>query len=110
MWLIATFAKVLYNIHIMIDIKTIEHLAKLSRLKFSNQELQAYSQDLEEILNYADTLKNINTTGIEAATHALPLQNIFREDQANSYPQIEKLLKNAPEIEDHAFKVPRILT
>ncbi len=93
-----------------IDKKTVEHLAKLSRLRFNDEELLSYSKNLDEIFEYANSLQKVDTAGIEPSTHAIPLQNIFKEDTVITYNKIEKLLDNAPDIESHAFKVPRILT
>lgn len=93
-----------------IDKQTIEHLAKLSRLRLNEEELALYSKNLEEIIEYADSLQTVDTTGIEPATHAIPLQNVFKEDVVVTYEKIEELLDNSPNIEEHAFKVPRILT
>ncbi len=93
-----------------IDKKTIEHLAKLSRLRFSDNDLLSFSQSLDEIFAYANSLQKINTEGIEPSAHAIPLKNVFKEDTVIAYKNIDKLFEIAPEVENHSFKVPRILT
>jgi len=93
----------------MIDKATIKHLAGLSRLQFSEEELERYSRDMENIFNYANLLKNIDTSDINPSAHAIPLQNVFKADEVNPYQNIDKILENAPHVEEHSFVVPRIL-
>ena len=93
-----------------IDQKTIEHLAKLSRLRFSDNELLAFTKSLDDIFQYANSLQKVDTTGIDPSSHAMPLQNVFKKDETIQYKHIDKLLENAPDVENHSFKVPRILT
>ncbi|MDD5455417.1 MAG: Asp-tRNA(Asn)/Glu-tRNA(Gln) amidotransferase subunit GatC [Candidatus Margulisbacteria bacterium] len=93
----------------MTDKATIKHLAGLSRLQFSEEELERYSRDMENIFNYANLLKKIDTSKINPSAHAIPLQNVFKADEIKPYQNIEKILKNAPQVEDHSFVVPRIL-
>ncbi len=92
------------------DKRTVEHLAKLSRLRFSETELQSFTKQLDEIFEYAKSLQEVNTDHIEPSAHAVPLQNVFKDDEVKNYPNIEKLFENAPEKEENSFKVPRILT
>jgi aspartyl-tRNA(Asn)/glutamyl-tRNA(Gln) amidotransferase subunit C len=92
-----------------IDIKTVEHLAKLSRLRFNDQELQSFTKNLDEIFEYAKSLQKVDTEGIDPSAHAMPLTNIFKEDVIIENKVIDRLFKNAPEVENHSFKVPRIL-
>ena len=94
----------------VIDISTVKHLAKLSRLRFNEEELHDFTEQLDEIFNYAKSLQDIDTEGIAPSTHALPLQNVFKEDAIHTCKDIDKLLENAPDIENNSYKVPRILT
>ncbi len=93
-----------------IDKKTVEHLAKLSRLRFNDNELLAFTKSLDDIFEYAKSLQQVNTEGIEPSAHAIPLQNVFKKDEIITYKNIDKLFENAPDVENHSFKVPRILT
>jgi aspartyl-tRNA(Asn)/glutamyl-tRNA(Gln) amidotransferase subunit C len=93
-----------------IDKKTVEHLAKLSRLRFNDNELLAFTKSLDDIFEYANSLQQVNTEGIEPSSHAIPLQNVFKKDEIITYKNIDKLFENAPDVENHSFKVPRILT
>ena len=87
----------------------IEKVAKLARLDLSEEEAETYGNQLEQILTYMEQLNRLDTTGVEPTSHAIPIQNAFREDETRpSFPQ-EEVLGIAPEEEDGHFKVPRII-
>jgi aspartyl-tRNA(Asn)/glutamyl-tRNA(Gln) amidotransferase subunit C len=94
----------------MINKDTVKHLAKLSRLRFCEQDLDLFAKNLDEIFQYANSLQKIDTKDIEASSQALPLQNVFKEDIVVQYVKINELINNGPDVENNSFKVPRILT
>ena len=91
--------------------KEVEHVAKLARLELSADEKEKYLGQLEKILEYVDLLKKIDTKDIEPTSHALKLENVWREDklEAVSDEVREKLLANAPDREDDYFKVKKVI-
>ena len=87
----------------------IEKVARLARLELSEEERVTFGAQLEQILSYMEQLNQLDTTGVEPTSHAIPIHNVFREDQNNaSFPQ-EEVLTIAPDEEDGHFKVPRII-
>lgn len=86
-----------------------ENVANLSRLNIPEQDADEYIKELSEILDYIDNLQQINTDDIQPTTYALPMQNVFREDEVRPSLDREKALQNAPVKEDGYFKVPRVL-
>jgi aspartyl-tRNA(Asn)/glutamyl-tRNA(Gln) amidotransferase subunit C len=87
----------------------IEKVARLARLELSEDEMQTFGNQLEQILTYMEQLNRLDTTGVEPTSHAIPIYNIFREDQViSSFPQ-EEVLGIAPEEEEGHFKVPKII-
>jgi aspartyl-tRNA(Asn)/glutamyl-tRNA(Gln) amidotransferase subunit C len=87
----------------------IEKVARLARLELSEDEMETFGNQLEQILTYMEQLNRLDTTGVEPTSHAIPIYNIFREDQViSSFPQ-EEVLGIAPEEEEGHFKVPRII-
>lgn len=89
--------------------KQVKHIARLARLGLSEAEIEKLSLQLSDILGNFEVLKQIDTTDVPPATHSIPLQNVFREDEAaKSYPQSE-VLANAPRQEESCFRVPTIL-
>lgn len=94
----------------MIEIKDIEKLAELSRIRVSDSEKISFLKDIDSILGYVDQIKKV--VGSEQASLAeLNLKNVFRED-ANPHDSgqfTENLLDCAPEKENDYIKVKKIL-
>jgi len=87
----------------------IEKVARLARLELSEEEKETYGNQLEQILTYMEQLNQLDTAGVEPTSHAIPIQNAFREDEMKpSFPQ-EEVLGIGPEGEGGHFKVPRII-
>ncbi len=87
----------------------VQHVAHLARLEFSEEELERFTRELSQILDYMAKLSELDTTGVEPTYHALRLENRFREDQVRpSFPP-EEILENAPEKEGTSFVVPRVI-
>jgi len=87
----------------------VRHIAWLARLGLSDEEVEKFSLQLSNILENFETLKQVDTTNVPPATHTIPLQNVFREDEvAASYPQAD-VLSNAPKQAENCFKVQAIL-
>jgi aspartyl-tRNA(Asn)/glutamyl-tRNA(Gln) amidotransferase subunit C len=87
----------------------VEYVARLAHLSFSDSEKEDMAVKLGSILDYMQQLRQIDTLGVEATTHVLPLANVFRADQVGATLEIEAALANAPEREGNYFKVPKIL-
>ena len=92
-----------------ITVNDIQYLAELSRLNFNADEIQSYQKDLDKILNHAQDLQQVDTTNIPPTSHPIKVDTFFRIDEVVPFKNVEQLLANGPEIEDHGFKVPRIL-
>lgn len=87
----------------------IEKVARLARLELSEEEKETFGNQLEQILTYMEQLNRLDTTGVEPTSHAIPIHNVFREDETRpSHPQ-EEVLGIAPDEEGGYFKVPRII-
>jgi len=87
----------------------IEKVARLARLELSEGEKETFGNQLEQILTYMEQLNQLDTTGVEPTSHAIPIYNVFREDEVKlSFPQ-EEVLAISPDEEDGHFKVPRII-
>ncbi len=85
-------------------------LAKLSRLRLSEVEVERFRDELSTILEYVETLDKSDTDGLEPTYQVTGLKNVTRPDQSRDYGyKVEALLKNAPAIQDGQFKVKRVL-
>ena len=87
----------------------VEKLAKLSRLSFNDQEIDAMISDLEEILKFVDKLNEINTDDISPLTHIHGANNIYRNDYPKNLDIKTKILENAPNHNSDYIKVPKVL-
>lgn len=85
------------------------HIAKLSDLKISEDEVDNYRLNLEDILNFADIVKNANVDGLDETIGANDNYNVFREDEIKEFEDRDALLANAPEKERDMFKVPKVI-
>ncbi len=85
-------------------------LAKLSRLKLTDEEVEKFRTELSEILDYVEKLNAVDTTGLEPTYQVTGLANITRSDVVREYNLSQNdLLKNAPATQDGQFKVRRVL-
>jgi aspartyl-tRNA(Asn)/glutamyl-tRNA(Gln) amidotransferase subunit C len=92
-----------------LNIKDVEHVAKLARLGLTDEEKGILVDQLSKIFGYMESLNKLDTKGILPTSHALPLKNVFRDDKAISYNNTDEILANGPEVEKRMFKVPKIL-
>jgi aspartyl-tRNA(Asn)/glutamyl-tRNA(Gln) amidotransferase subunit C len=87
----------------------IEKVARLARLELSEEEKETFGNQMEQILTYMEQLNRLDTSGVEPTSHAIPIYNVFRDDEVKpSFPH-EEVLAIAPDEEDGHFKVPRII-
>lgn len=85
-------------------------LARLSRLRLSDEEIEQFEAEISEILAYVDQLSEVDTTGLEPTAQVTGLTNVMRDDAPVNYGTDQKvLLKNAPAVEKQQFKVKRVL-
>ena len=92
-----------------INRKDVEHVALLSRLEFSEAELEKYTGQMDAILAYIDVLNQVDTEGVEPLAHVLDLKNVMRPDVVQPSLPRKAALLNAPEPENGFFKVPKIV-
>ena len=89
--------------------KDVEHVALLSRLELSENELDKFTGQLDAILEYIDVLNQVDTSAVEPMAHVLEIRNVMRADEVQPSLPREAALQNAPEAEDGFFKVPKIV-
>lgn len=86
------------------------NLAKLSRLKFEDDELAGVAKEIEAILGYVEQLQAVDLAGYKPTYQVTGLKNVMRPDEAFDYGvSPEELLKNAPATENGYIKVRRVL-
>ena len=89
--------------------ETIEYVGILAKLELSDSEKEAAKADMEKMLDYIDTLNELDTPGIEPMSHVFQVSNVFREDVVTNGDSREEMLANAPQRKDDSFEVPRTI-
>jgi aspartyl-tRNA(Asn)/glutamyl-tRNA(Gln) amidotransferase subunit C len=89
--------------------KDVERTALLARISLSEEEIAGMTADLDGILEHADQLQRLDTSGIEPTAHAIPLDTPLREDVSVAGMDPDLALQNAPQREGSAFVVPKVL-
>ncbi len=87
--------------------ETIEYVAALAKLELNGEEKEKAKKDLGSILEYMDTMNELDTKNIEPMSHVFPIRNVFREDIVVNEPNRDTLLSNAPASKDGCFMVPK---
>lgn len=87
--------------------ETIDYVSVLAKLELSLEERRQAKKDMEEMLEYIDRMRELDTENIQPLFHVLPNENVFREDAVTNGDGSGEALQNAPEVRDNMFVVPR---
>lgn len=87
----------------------IEYVGILAKLELNAAEREQAKKDMSEMLDYIDRLNELDTDGVEPASHIFPVTNVFREDVVTNGDGSAESLLNAPEKKDGGFKVPKTI-
>lgn len=85
------------------------HVAKLARLEIDPGSVEKLAQQVATILDYVDTLGQVDTEGVPPTAHAIDLTNAFREDEPHDHLVPDEALANAPVRENSSFVVPKVI-
>lgn len=92
--------------HTRIDI---DYVARLARIQLTDTEKAAFSRQLDDILNYFNSIKAVDVEGIEPTAHAFPFYNIWQEDEPSETFTPEMALRNAPARRLDQVVVPKVV-
>lgn len=87
----------------------VAHVAKLARLRLTDDELDLYTTQLEAVLAHADDVEALDVGDVEPTAHPFPLVNVMRPDVVRPSLDRAEVLAAAPDVEDGQFRVPQIL-
>lgn len=90
----------------MIDRDQVLHVAKLARLRLSDEEVETMVGELSGILEHVDRIGNLDLEGVEPTAHVVALENVLRADEPRPSLPRGIALASAPEPSDGAFRVP----
>ena len=85
------------------------YVARLARINLTEEEANAFHKQLDDVLKYVEKLRQADVSHVEAAAHALPIFNVFREDAAREWFTAEEALSNAPRKANDLFIVPKVV-
>ena len=88
-----------------LSIADVEHIAELAKLALTPDEVKHYRQQLSDILEHFETLKQVDTSTVPPTASVLPLRTVMREDVVRPSLPIEDALANTPDSEDGFFRV-----
>lgn len=92
-----------------LSLEQVEHIAELAKLRLTPEEKERYREQLSAILDYADTLQELDVAEVEPMAHAVVLTGIMRPDVPHESCPTQDILANAPDTEDGQFRVQAIL-
>jgi aspartyl-tRNA(Asn)/glutamyl-tRNA(Gln) amidotransferase subunit C len=90
----------------MIERDQVLHVAKLARLRLSEEEVEQMVGELSGILDHVDRIGNLDLEGVEPTSHVVALENVLRADEPHQSLPRDVALASAPEPRDGAFRAP----
>ena len=92
-----------------IDLKTIKHISKLSRISVDEQKAEKLAGDLNSIFEFIEKLNKLNTDKVKPLTSVAETTLKFRSDEVKSKNIREQIIKNSPEDNEDFFVVPKVV-
>jgi aspartyl-tRNA(Asn)/glutamyl-tRNA(Gln) amidotransferase subunit C len=90
----------------VIDREQVLHVARLARLELSEDEVETMSRELSGILDHVDKIAELDLEGVEPTSHVVELENVLRPDEPRPSWERERVLEEAPDASEDAFRVP----
>ena len=87
----------------------IKHIANLSMLNLSDEEIEKYTKDMEQIVGFANKINEIDTSSTEISAFSNDNVNVFRKDEVRKSLDRELLLSNAPSSNGEAYSIPNVM-
>ncbi len=87
----------------------VQHIARLARVGLSEDDIARFQEQLSEILDYFERLRQLDTEGVPPTTHTLPLHTVMRPDEPRPPLLSDEVLANAPRREGDLFRVSAVL-
>ena len=92
-----------------IDLKTIKHISKLSRISVDDEKAKKLAEDMNSIFDFIEKLKELDTDNVEPLTSVAETTLKLRVDEVKSGNIRDQVLKNSPDENDDFFVVPRVV-
>ena len=92
-----------------VDEATVRRIARLARIKITDEEAQGLQSELTGILNWVEQLNEIDTSNVEPMTRVVPISLKKRKDEVTDGNIADDIVKNAPMTDDPFFVVPKVV-
>ena len=99
----------IFNYHMTIDLKTIKHISKLSRISVDDEKAKKLAGDLNSIFDFIEKLNELDTDKVEPLTSVAETTLKLRTDDVKSKDIRNQILKNSPDENKDFFVVPRVV-
>ena len=90
----------------MIEKDQVFHVAKLARLKLSDDEVERMAKELSGILEHVEKISELDLEGVEPTSHVIQLENVLRPDRSRPSWSRDEVLERAPDPAGGSFRVP----
>jgi aspartyl-tRNA(Asn)/glutamyl-tRNA(Gln) amidotransferase subunit C len=90
----------------MIEKEQVLHVARLARLKLSDDEVEKMASELSGILEHVERIGELDLDGVEPTSHVIALENVLRPDEPRPSWERDEMLERAPDPANGAFRVP----
>jgi len=87
----------------------VAYVARLARINLTDAEAKVFQKQLSDVLKYVEKLHQADVSHVEAAAHALPIYNVFREDVPRDWFAAKEALSNSPRQANGLFIVPKVV-
>ena len=98
-----------YSYHMTIDLKTVKHISKLSRISIDDHKAKKLSNDLNSIFSFIEKLNQLDTKNTQPLTSIAETTLKLRKDEIKSQNIREDILKNSPDKNEDFFVVPKVV-
>jgi len=92
-----------------VDEATVHRIARLARIKVTDEEARGLEKELTGILDWVKMLDEVDTRQVEPMTRVVPIELRQRADQVTDGETADEVTRNAPKVEDHFFVVPKVV-
>jgi len=93
-------------IRLVIDREQVLHVARLARLKLSDEEVERMSNELSGILEHVEHINELDLEGVEPTSHVIALENVLRPDEPRPSWSRDEMLERAPDPAGGSYRVP----
>lgn len=87
----------------------IVHIQKLAMLNLTDEETDNYTKDMQNILNYAEMINQLDTSNVDETIGVAEQKNVFRKDEIVEFKTRDSLLQNAPSQDEGMFRIPKVI-